>query len=65
MVYYVEEAALNVEMDSSPRKICTGTEDVVFVPANEPHRLSNCADLSSRSLMVGAGLFTDVDFHVQ
>ena len=61
MIYFAEMGGLVVSPESSGREFRVETGDVVFIPADEPHRLSNHAARSSRTLMAGAGSFAGVD----
>jgi quercetin dioxygenase-like cupin family protein len=60
MIYYLDEGESVIATQTSGLNFQVGAGDVVFVPANEPHRLSNQSDRSFRGLMAGAGPFASV-----
>lgn len=60
MIHYQKEGDSVIAAQTPGRIFHVGSGDAVFVPANEPHRLSNHTGRSSLSLMAGAGTFTGV-----
>ncbi len=60
LIYYVEEGVVRADLISANSEFMVETGDAIFIPANEPHRLSNHSDRSARTLLGGAGPFASV-----
>ncbi len=61
VLYYVEEGEMNIKTETGEGEFHVEPESILFIPANEPHRLFNNSGRRSRILMSGAGSFAAIN----